>query len=94
MITQFTSREREIIRLMCEDNFCVKEIAQALDISPDTVTAHQMNIRNKLRDLLGRTEINRVDVVLYAMLSGYADTGKLRLKYAIPDERMAATAPL
>jgi DNA-binding CsgD family transcriptional regulator len=94
MISQFTSREREIIRLMCEDNFCPKEIGQRLNIATDTVSAHQANIRNKLRDILGRSEVNRVDVVLYALLSGYADTGKLRQKYAIPNERMAATAPL
>jgi DNA-binding CsgD family transcriptional regulator len=94
MTTQFTEREKEIIRLMCEGTFSNKELAQALSIEPRTVHEHLANIYHKLRELIGRTEVTRMDLLLYAILAGYADTGKLRVKYAIPDERMAAAAPL
>jgi len=90
----FTTREREIIRLICERNLCDKELAQTLGIEYGTVVLHKGNIYRKLRDRLGCQEINRIDLALYGLLAGYADTGKLRVKYAIPDERMAAAAPL
>jgi DNA-binding CsgD family transcriptional regulator len=94
MTSAFTSREVEIIRLICEGNFSDKELAHRLNISPETASSHLRNIFNKLREQLRQEEITRMDVVIYAILAGYADTGKLRLKYAIPDERMAAAAPL
>jgi DNA-binding CsgD family transcriptional regulator len=90
----FTHRELQIMRLMCDGNFCDKELASALDIAPDTVAKHLANIYGKLREKLQREEISRLDLVIYSIFAGYADTGKLRARYAIPDERMAAVAPL
>lgn len=94
MNASFTIREREVIRLVCEGRFSDKELAQALHISPDTASRHLYNIYNKLREQLGKDAITRMDLVIYSILAGYADTGKLREKYAIPDERMMAGAPL
>ena len=90
----FTLREQEVIRLMCEGNLCAKEIAARLNISADTVKAHQCNLYNKLREKLGRSDINRVDVVIYAIVAGFADQRVLRQKYAVPDERLSACSPL
>jgi len=90
----FTSREQDIIRMVCDGKFSDKDLACALNISPDTASRHLYHIYNKLRDQLGTNEITRMDLVIYAMLAGYADTHKLRAKYAIPDERMMAGAPL
>jgi DNA-binding CsgD family transcriptional regulator len=90
----FTKRELELMRLLCEGNFCDKELAQVLNIAPDTVAKHLAHIYDKLRGKLQREEINRVDVVIYSIVAGYVDAGKLRARYAIPDERMAAVAPL
>ena len=94
MNATFTTREREIIRLMAERNLSCKELASELHLSPDTVKAHEANIYNKLRDQLHKSDVNRIDVVIFAMLWGYADTGKLREKYALTDERMMAAASL
>jgi DNA-binding NarL/FixJ family response regulator len=94
MNMQFTIREREIIRAICEGSFCDKELGQALNISANTVSVHLQHIYEKLRDQFGREDVTRMDVVIYAMLAGYADTDKLREKYSIPDERLAASAPM
>ena len=60
---QLSEREKEVVVLLAK-SYCIKEIADALVISPGTVRKHLDNIRDKLNVRKGS------GIVLYCLGAG------------------------
>ena len=78
MQTPLTSREKEVLTLICEQ-YMAQEIADKLHISSRTVDGHRNNL------LLKTDARNIVGLVVYGILNGYVDTNEKLLEYTLKE---------